>query len=386
MRLAAPLAAALLVGLAPATSADSASLSARLANQQAREQQLRGQIASEDQSLGIVRGSLASVERQLSSIENDLAAKEARLEQVRTALRNARARLVQLELQLAQADRALAANLVSQFETDPPDAITVILQSNGFADMMDRLEFVRAAKEHDQAVITADRAARRRVVAAATALGALEVRQQALTTQIALRRDAVDRIRISLLGRSFALERARSAHAASLGRAEAQRRDLEAQLAALRPAAPAPGGPVGNVLSSGGFVFPMPAGAAVPPGSWSLDQGVDIAAAGGTPELAVCSGTIVLHGIGGFGPWAPVLHCDSPIAGYSYVYYGHAGPANQLPVGTHVGAGSVMSSVGPGIVGISTGPHLEIGFADAGGGPIGGGSASTMYSLLRAAY
>ena len=116
------------------------------------------------------------------------------------------------------------------------------------------------------------------------------------------------------------------------------------------------------------------------------DQGVDISAPGDTPEFAVCSGTIVLHGIGGFGPDAPVLHCDSSIAGYDYVYYGHAGPANQLPVGTHVGAGQTMSSIGPGIVGISTGPHLEIGFADSSGSPIGGGSASTMMSLLQASY
>jgi murein DD-endopeptidase MepM/ murein hydrolase activator NlpD len=94
----------------------------------------------------------------------------------------------------------------------------------------------------------------------------------------------------------------------------------------------------------------------------------------------------VLHGIGGFGPWAPVLHCDSPIDGYSYVYYGHAGPADQLPVGTHVGAGQVMSSVGPGIVGISTGPHLEIGFADSSGSPIGSGTAGTMLALLHASY
>ena len=63
-----------------------------------------------------------------------------------------------------------------------------------------------------------------------------------------------------------------------------------------------------------------------------------------------------------------------------------AGPANQLPVGSHVGAGQVMSSIGPGIVGISTGPHLEIGFADSSGSPIGGGSASTMMSLLQGAY
>jgi murein DD-endopeptidase MepM/ murein hydrolase activator NlpD len=129
----------------------------------------------------------------------------------------------------------------------------------------------------------------------------------------------------------------------------------------------------------------LPKSAASPPSTWSLDQGVDISAPGGTPEYAVCSGTIVLHGIGGFGPWTPVLHCDGPLDGYSYVYYGHAGPANQLPVGTHVNAGQVISEIGPGIVGISSGPHIEIGFCDASGAPLGGGTASTMLSLLDSA-
>ena len=46
----------------------------------------------------------------------------------------------------------------------------------------------------------------------------------------------------------------------------------------------------------------------------------------------------------------------------------------------------MISQVGYGIVGISTGPHLEIGFADSSGTPIGGGSASTMMSLLQSAY
>ena len=138
------------------------------------------------------------------------------------------------------------------------------------------------------------------------------------------------------------------------------------------PVGPSTGTPAG---SSGGFTFPLPKSAASPPGTWSPDDGVDISAPGDAPEFAVCSGTIVLHGIGGFGPWAPVLHCDSPVGGYDYVYYGHAGPLNQQPVGAHVSAGEMISSVGPGIVGISTGPHLEIGFADSSGSPIGPGSA-----------
>jgi murein DD-endopeptidase MepM/ murein hydrolase activator NlpD len=127
-------------------------------------------------------------------------------------------------------------------------------------------------------------------------------------------------------------------------------------------------------------VFPMPTGAAVSRG-WSLDQGVDIAAPAHTPLLAVGSGVIVRHGISGFGPWAPVLRLDSG----QLVYYGHAGPGKAVPVGTRVKAGQVIGEVGAGRVGISSGPHLEIGFAGPSGAPLGRGTAKTMLDNLLGA-
>jgi murein DD-endopeptidase MepM/ murein hydrolase activator NlpD len=247
-------------------------------------------------------------------------------------------------------------------------------------------------RKQNAKVVAQVRASRRAVAAQATRLGALEVKQRALTNQILQQRNDLARTELSLVQQQVAAAKGRAAKAAELARAKGRVSSLQGQLAQIvssQAAAANQGGAsvgAGQVSSGGGFTFPLPKSAASPPGTWSLDQGVDIAAPGGTPELAVCSGTIVLHGIGGFGPWAPVLHCDSSIGGYSYVYYGHAGPANQLPVGTHVGAGQVMSSIGPGIVGISSGPHLEIGFSDGSGSPIGGGSASTMMSLLQGSY
>jgi hypothetical protein len=70
---------------------------------------------------------------------------------------------------------------------------------------------------------------------------------------------------------------------------------------------------------------------------------------------------------------------------YTVRLEGDAGPGNAVPIGTHVRAGQVISEVGAGIVGISTGPHLEIGFSDAAGTPAGG-TAGMMMSLLQGSY
>jgi murein DD-endopeptidase MepM/ murein hydrolase activator NlpD len=94
----------------------------------------------------------------------------------------------------------------------------------------------------------------------------------------------------------------------------------------------------------------------------SIDQGVDYTAPGGTPLYAMGPGIIVKEGgISGFGPNVPVLEITGgPLAGRT-VYYGHAGP-DLVPVGTHVTTGEQIGIVGYGIVGLSSGPHLEIGF------------------------
>jgi murein DD-endopeptidase MepM/ murein hydrolase activator NlpD len=119
-------------------------------------------------------------------------------------------------------------------------------------------------------------------------------------------------------------------------------------------------------------------------GRWSIDQGVDIPAGAGTPELAIGPGKIVGAGIQGFGPNAPILRISAgPLQGME-IYYGHAGP-NRVGVGANVVAGQQISEVGAGIVGMSTGPHIEIGFYPP--GPMGSGArmATVLNELLQGA-
>jgi murein DD-endopeptidase MepM/ murein hydrolase activator NlpD len=393
---------------APAARAASVGqLKQRIAAGQGSVSSLSGTVRAASGRIGQLDASIAALASRLSRIQANIDAKNAQLDKLRVELADARTRLGQLEVAAAHAQRVLSQQLVASYETDAPNIVSVVIEATGFQDLLNRLAFMQRVRKQDVNVVGQVRAARRAVAAQATRLGNLEVRLQTLTREVVAQRNQLAQASVILQRQRSAVARFRNSKAGELAGARAEVGHLQHELSQLqaaqaalarRQSAPSPSSTVpsssgsapapstGAPVSAGGFTFPLPRSAAAPPSEWSPDQGVDISAPGNTPEYAVCSGTIVLHGIGGFGPWAPVIHCDGSLDGYSYVYYGHAGPLYQLPIGTHVGAGQVMSSIGPGIVGLSSGPHLEVGFADASGSPIGDQTAGTMLSLLHAAY
>jgi murein DD-endopeptidase MepM/ murein hydrolase activator NlpD len=319
----------------------------------------------------------ASVQLQINAMQRGLNRDRASLLRYRGLADGARSRLASLVATETAAQRVLARRLINTYESARPDIVSVVLESQGFSDLLNRLAFAQRIQDQDTRVVARVRVARRAVAVQATVIGSIEVRQQTLATKMLAARNGLYRARVKLVHQELAA-----------ARRQRQLSKLQQQLTALQigqATQPKPTGPrvtPRQTLSGGGFTFPLPKGAAAPPATWTLDQGVDLSAPAHTPELAVGAGTIVLHGIGGFGQWAPVVHLDTG----QYIYYGHAGSGNELPIGTHVHAGQVIGEVGAGIVGISNGPHLEIGFCDASGAPLGSQTAPRMLSLLRASY
>jgi murein DD-endopeptidase MepM/ murein hydrolase activator NlpD len=162
--------------------------------------------------------------------------------------------------------------------------------------------------------------------------------------------------------------------ALAAAQAEKQREQLQAFFQGLAASQRAHSAPAQQVSASTG-----PAGLPLPIQylhNGAVDQGVDYVAPGGTPLYAMGTGTIIAAGISGFGDNTPVLQITSGRLAGRIVFYGHAGP-NLVSVGAHVVQGQQISTVGAGIVGVSNGPHLTIGFYPP--GPMGSGEAMLEY-------
>lgn len=335
----------------------------KIGKRKGTEKVLASDIAAYSRKIRKLQGSISTLQTREATIQDDLDRRRAQLEQTQTDLRDERARLARLKKKLADGRRLLAVRLKEIYEADTPDLMTVVLNSKGFADLLERGEFLGRIQDADNKIITLVRNAKKDATSTAARLDKLENRQQQLTAIVQKRRDEVAAVKNQLIGTRVGYESTKAGKQQALTKVKGERHELEshldellkesakvqAQLQGGLPAGPIKGG-------SGRFIWPVNGPITAPfceKRSWeSCHPGMDIAVPIGTPIRAADGGTVRLAGpAGGYGNYTCIQHTATLSS-----CYGHQSRI-MVSVGQHVSQGQIIGLSGN--TGFSTGPHLH---------------------------
>lgn len=190
-----------------------------------------GKLNGEVESLA---GQIAFVQAREAEARSRLASYEAKLEATGRAITRERERLRHLRHVLGRARRVLAAELVSQYEQPQPSLITVIINANGFQQLLDSLQYLSDAQQHEQSIITRTRAARGLAQAAAGRLTVLQHREATDAHDARTQANAMAGMNALLSSRKTALSDARAAQAAALTATKEKGAQLQAAIAIIQ--------------------------------------------------------------------------------------------------------------------------------------------------------
>lgn len=344
----------------------------KIAKRRGKERVLSTSIARYSRRIGRLQGEITVLERKENSIQTDLDAKRAELLRVQRLLRRERGRLARLKARLSESRRTLAKRVVELYKADSPDVVTVMLESDGFADLLERSEFLSRIGNQDREILDRVITAKQDATTTAHKLSRLESRKQEVAATILARRNEVADVRQQLVGRRYSFSKARSAKSEVLSATRSQRHELEGHLeeleaeqakvqAALQRAQArntstfGPSNVAGPVKrGSGSLIWPVNGPIVSPFGQrWGrLHAGVDIAVPAGVPIRAADSGKVVLLGwTGGYGNYTCVQHTATMSTCYAHQ------SAYKTSMGASVKKGQVIGLVG--CTGHCFGDHLH---------------------------
>jgi peptidoglycan hydrolase CwlO-like protein len=190
---------------------------ARIDQSRSRETSLSGQVAAFSGLVGQLQSQVDALQAQENAIQAELDARRAELARIQTALARERALLARLRARLAYSKRVLSRRLVEIYKSGRPDIITVILSSKGFAELIEREEFIKRINRQDREIIFAVRAARNAAQRSSDRLALLEVRQRVATAAVEAMRNQVAAMKQLRLERQAAAQAALSDRASALG-------------------------------------------------------------------------------------------------------------------------------------------------------------------------
>src|SRR3954471_332666 len=341
----------------------------RIGRRRGTERVLTSQISVYNQRIGSLQARIGRLERRQAAVQADLDRKQAELTKLQSDLRSERRRLVRLRARLKVARAALAQRLVQLYQADVPDIVNVILDAHGFADLLERGDFMQRVSQQDQKVIGIVRSARADATATEARLQRFTRRQKRVTAIVLSNRNEIAGVKQSLIDTRVGLNGTRSDKQNALVQVRSSRQHLEGALSSLKSeqakiqrtlqkaAGTLPAGAIRR--GNGSMIWPVNGPITSPfceRRAWeACHPGMDIGVPSGTPIRAAAAGKVTLMqsvgASGGYGNYTCVSHTST----LSTCYAHQSRFATSL--GSNVSQGQIIGYSG--CTGLCFGPHLH---------------------------
>lgn len=353
-------------GSPAARAANAGALTQQISAGENRVSALSQTVGKDNGRLRQLNASITGLESKIARIQNELATDRAELLQLRRELAAARVRLASLISYEHKARLVLAQQVVASYETPQPSIVSVVLDANGFTNLLEQLSFAGRIRTHDQQIISSVMVARDRVAAQAVRLGMLEGRQQQVTARVLTEQGKLDAAKLTLLDEQMSVTHARNSSVARLATARGQVATLRRQLALLQAQQAAQARQIAASQAIPGAASTAPfgghQGGSDPIPGFSIgrdDMGVDANASPGAGIYAPLASHLV-EVLQGWYAGQPLLlfQFDSPPAGApsDYWYVAEQIAPVTFAVGTGFQAGQRVASYA------ASGTGIEIGW------------------------
>ena len=209
-------AAAAVVAMLTSVGVSRGDLASQYSAGQNRAGQLRSGIKADSTQIRGFDGTISALQARLTVVQQSLDVQQQQLGQVTVALSDAQDRLVQLQRQYAYDRRALAAQLVADYESPTPNLVDVIVEARGWDELVNQVTNLSTIARSNARTIRMVINTRVAVAAETRRLARVKVRRQQTTTAVRVERDDIAQLRLSIVDRELRVARDRSAKRSQL--------------------------------------------------------------------------------------------------------------------------------------------------------------------------
>ncbi len=209
------------------------SLREGIAQDRDRERSLSSAARRLGRLAGQVEEDIALLQSRLDAAEEELAVAQAELARAAARRGAARRRAARRRERRGEAGVELATILRERYKSPGPDVLTVVLRADGFADLLETVEFFGRVQDQDERVVDEVGRARQAAIRERRRLSDLAARRRRAAEAVRGRRDALAGIAAGLREREAQLREARAARLAALQRTRAGRRRAQRSLERL---------------------------------------------------------------------------------------------------------------------------------------------------------